>query len=231
MLECPGQSDSVGSEFAPKTCLLMAFREIDQEAVRIPQRSGLLPCLYVPIAARDERSIEKYVGRISRVLSGGKPTQALLIEAHDPPERDARLPIWQLPEAAILHCPRQVWVHVDISGYRRIYSKAFPGESLNGLVLDHVLNRRVARLKGFSYIRIVPISRGANSSSGGLAEKWSVDYHSSERMRKINAASKASVQYADLADIVKMLDIKTGGALMDPVNEAQALVDLPRDRT
>jgi len=47
-------------------------------------------------------------------------------------------------------------------------------------------------------------------------------------MRKSNKESKASIQYADLADIVKMLNIKTGGALMDPVNEAQALVDLPK---
>jgi hypothetical protein len=46
-------------------------------------------------------------------------------------------------------------------------------------------------------------------------------------MRAINARSKASVQYADLADLVKMLDMKTGNSIMDGVNEAQALVDWP----
>lgn len=205
----------------------MACRETDQAAIRIPQASGLLPCLYVPIAARDECAIERYVGRISEVLAAGK-FRALLVESADPPERDNRLPIWEHPEVAVLHHPRQVWVHVDYRAYRTAYNKAFPDVSLMGVVLDHVMNRRVARLKEFTYIRIVPISRAANSSSGGLAERWGVAYHSTPEMRRKNKESKASVQYADLADIVKMLNIKTGGSLMDPVNDAQVLVDLPK---
>ncbi|MEA2235919.1 MAG: hypothetical protein QOC81_643 [Thermoanaerobaculia bacterium] len=87
------------------------------------------------------------------------------------------------------------------------------------------MNRRVARLKGFRYIRIVPISRAANSSSGGLSEKWGVAYHSTARMIASNKDAGTFVQYADLADIVKMLNIKTGGSLQDAVNEAQALVE------
>jgi hypothetical protein len=205
----------------------MNCREIDQEAIRIPQRSGLLPCLYVPIAAKDEYAIQKYVGEITEILADGTPNKALLVESYDPPERDTRLPIWQQENAAILHHPRQVWVHVDYHAYRKTYNKAFQEDSLKGLVLDHILNRRVARLKGFIYLRIVPISRAANSSSGGLSEKWSVEYHSTPAMMQRNKESKAAVQYADLADIVKMMNIKTGGGIMDPVNEAQALVDLP----
>jgi len=46
-------------------------------------------------------------------------------------------------------------------------------------------------------------------------------------MREQNRASQAVVQYADLADIVKMLDMEGGGSLMDVVNQAQKLVDLP----
>lgn len=41
-------------------------------------------------------------------------------------------------------------------------------------------------------------------------------------------ASPARIQYADLADIVKMLDSKTGGAHQDPVNAAQSLVRPPQ---
>jgi hypothetical protein len=89
------------------------------------------------------------------------------------------------------------------------------------------MNRRIARLKGFSYLRIVPISRGANSSHGSLNEGWAVDYHSAPAMMKKNSESLASVQYADIADIVKMLNIKGGGSFMDNVNDAQKLVDLP----
>ena len=118
-------------------------------------------------------------------------------------------------------------MHVDYGAYRRAYNRAFPDLDLTGLVLDHVMNRRVARLKSFTYLRIVPISRGANSSHGTLSEGWGVEHHSSPEMRERNRASQAVVQYADLADIVKMLDMKGGGSFMDNVNEAQKLVDLP----
>jgi hypothetical protein len=89
------------------------------------------------------------------------------------------------------------------------------------------MNRQVARLKGYTYLRIVPISRAANSSHGGLSEGWGVEYHSSPKMMELNRASQAVVQYADLADIVKMLNMEGGGSFMEIVNEAQKLVDLP----
>lgn len=203
-------------------------RAIDQHAIRIPRDSGLLPCLYVPIAARDLDAIGAYVGRIEMSLAPASvPGRAVLVEAHEPEERDKRLAIWDVPEAAVLHCRQQVWVHVDYRAYRRAYTRAFPDIRLTGLVLDHVMNRRVARLKGFSYLRIVPISRGANSSHGSLSEGWGVQYHGSPEMRAKNKASLARVQYADLSDIVKMLNLKGGGSFMDNVNEAQQLVDLP----
>ena len=87
--------------------------------------------------------------------------KALLVEAYEPEKADARLAIWDVPEAVVLHFPRQVWVHVDYRAYRRAYLQAFPNFDLTGLVLDHVMNRRVARLKGFAYLRVVPIARGA----------------------------------------------------------------------
>jgi hypothetical protein len=202
----------------------METREIDLEAIRIPEQSGVPLCLYVPIAARDQAAIERYVGRIDKIVEGDDTGRAFLVAAHEPPPRDLRLSIWQLEESKIFHASRQVWVHVDFKAYRRAYARAFPEESLENLVLDHVLNRRVARIKGFAFLRIIPISRGANSSSGGLSERWAFEYHSSPDMRRRHLESRASVQYADLADLVKMLDIKTGGSVMDPVNEAQAWV-------
>jgi hypothetical protein len=199
-------------------------RPIDPHAERIAIRSGLLPCLYVPIAARNLLAIETYVGGICRQLAPNSPDMAILVRAHEPESPDARMAIWELPEAAILQAPSQVWVHVDFRAYRRAYLEAFPDFSPAGFVLDHILTRRVARLKGFQYLRIVPISRAANSSHGALSEDWSVEYHSSPEMRAKNQASLALVQYADLADIVKMLNRKGGGSLMDEVNEAQKLV-------
>jgi zona occludens toxin (predicted ATPase) len=121
-------------------------------------------------------------------------------------------------------------VHVDFAYYRNAYAKAFPAENSSDLDVDHVLNRRIAKVKDFAYVRLVAISRAANRSSGGLSEKWGVEYHSSETMRAKNLASPARIQYADLADIVKILDRKTGGSHQDPVNEAQALVRPPKEQ-
>lgn len=71
----------------------MTHRPIDQHAVRIPQQSGLLPCLYIPVAARDTNAIEKYVGKILAPLARGTPSKALLVEAYEPDKPDKRLAI------------------------------------------------------------------------------------------------------------------------------------------
>ena len=205
----------------------MNFRPIDMYAAQMPWMEGLLPCLYVPIAARDSSAIERYVGKIRSQLTLQSKHKALLIKAHESEQPDNRISIWDLPTAEVLHYPRQVWVHVDYSGYRRAYISAFPDADLTDFVIDHVMNRRVARLKGFKYLRVVPVSRAVNSGHGGLSEKWAVEYHSSPKMVKLNNVSKAVVQYADLSDIVKMINMEGGGSLMEIVNEAQKLVDLP----
>jgi hypothetical protein len=184
--------------------------------------------LYIPIAARDLDAITSYVGEIEKPLArGGSTNLAVLVAVNEPEERDSRLAIWDLAEAAMLHSRLQVWLHVDYRAYRRAYLRAFPEVDLTNSVLDHVMNRRVARLKGFTYLRILPISRGANSSHGSLSEGWAVDHHGSPEMMEKNRTSLARVQYADLADIVKMLNRKGGGSFMDNVNDAQRLVDLP----
>lgn len=54
-----------------------------------------------------------------------------------------------------------------------------------------------------------------------------MEYHRSAKMMELNRKSEAMVQYADLADVVKMLNIEGGGSFMENVNEAQKLVDLP----
>lgn len=199
--------------------------EVDPHARRMAVEKFALPdCLHLPIAARTEGAIERYVGRIIDIVAPGKPNKALLIQASWPCEIDTNLAIWQLPQSRALRREKQLWVHVDYRGYRGAYEKAFPADDSAELVIDHVLNRRVARLKDFQYLRVLPISRGANSSSGGLSEKWAVEYHSSPEMRAKNKASPAQIQVADIADIVKMLNYKTGGATQDPVNEAQSLL-------
>ncbi len=197
---------------------------IDINAIRVPQRSGLPPCLYLPIAARSIEAIEEFVGSVERELSQSGSEKALLVKPHRCKAEGCKLTIWKHKDVSILNQLGEVWVHVDYSGYRNAYLRAYPELDRN-LVLDHVLNRREARLKGFSYLRLVPISRAVNSSHGGLSEKWGVDYHSSGKMREINNESNAKIQYADLTNIVKMMNIQGGGGLMENVNIAQELVD------
>jgi hypothetical protein len=203
---------------------------IDDVAREIALNRYALPdCLHIPVAAVDEGSIRSYIGEIEGVLAPGSPHKALLVQAGAPASPDRRLPIWDLPSSSILRQQRQVWVHIGYTRYRDAYRKAFPEEPIDNLVLSHLLNRRIAALKGFSYIRVTPTARGCNSSSG-FSEKWGVALYSpSEPDLPLEQTQEkrrrgARIQYADLADLMVMLNIKIGGGVMAVVNEGQRLV-------
>jgi hypothetical protein len=193
---------------------------IASERVR---RYGIPECLRVPIAAVDEAAIETYVGRITRTLSGNGCRKAFLIEAHAPLPIDPALPIFESPAASILHQSLQVWVHRDYVSYRRAYKRAFPDADLRGWVLSHAMNRRLAGIKGFQFVRLTPTSRAANSSSA-FSEEWAIDRHKVVKQIEANRELGLFVQYADLTDLMLMLDIRLGGGLMDAVNEGQKLI-------
>ena len=86
------------------------------------------------------------------------------------------------------------------------------------------MNSRLAALKGFQFVRLTPTSRAANSSSA-FSEGWAIDLHRAAA-EQIEANRKAGlfVQYADLTDIMLMLNLKLGGGVMDLVNEGQKLL-------
>jgi len=186
-------------------------------------RYGLAECLLVPIAALDERAIAAYVGDVVACLSGGPGRKALLVMAREPPLRDPAFPIWDVAGAEILHQRRQVWVHIAYTCYRRAYRAAFPDEDLGDRVLSHAMNRRVAALRGFQFVRLTPTSRGANSSSA-FSEGWGVALHSEPAQTAANRSRGASIAYADLTELMLLLDMKLGGGVMDAVNEGQRLV-------
>jgi hypothetical protein len=189
-------------------------------------RFGLPGCLHVPIAAVDEAAISTYVGEIQRVLSGSRGRRAFLVHTKGPPPLDDRFPIWELDGSEILHQRHQVWVDVAYGRYRDAYRAAFPDEVIIGRVLSHAMNRRVAALKGFRFVRITPTTRAANSSSA-FSEKWGVALHSSPAQIAFNRSRGAFIQYADLTELMLMLDIRLGGGVMDVVNEGQRLIRLP----
>ncbi len=195
-----------------------------QAGITASRSFGLPPCLHVPIGARDRAAIESFIGSIERVLTPGDPAKALLVSAYDPAPLDDRLPIWRLPASSVFHAVQQIWVHVDYRKYRRAYCDVF-GSLSRDEVIDHVMNRRVAGIKGMQYVRVVPISRAANSSSGSMSERYGVAHHLTEAATAYRLTHPANIQYADIADLVKMLNVLTGGRFQDAVNDAQVLVD------
>lgn len=204
---------------------------VDQAAKEIALRRSALPeSLHVPIAAIDEDAIEKHIGNIVRVLIKGPSAKALLIKAGPPPATDDRLPIWGLRESAIFHRPMQVWVRAEYNGYRAAYRKAFPNEGIDGKVLSHCMNRRHAMLKGFQYMRIVPATRATNSSSA-FSENWGIDIFSKPNELQSFKTRGVSIHYADLVDLMVMMDMQVGGGLMELVNEAQRLIKPQTDAT
>ena len=202
----------------------MSFK-VDKIARDIALHRFVLPeCLHVPIAALDEEAIKTYIGDIVEVLAKGTPNKAFLVQVKEPPPTDDRLPIWKMEEGAIFHRQMQVWVHVGYTRYRHAYRKAFPSEDIAGRVLSHAMNRRVAALKGFQYMRITVTSRGSNSSSA-FSENWGVALHGAPAQTPEKARRGAFIQYADLSDLLLMMDLKLGGGVMSVVNEGQSLVE------
>jgi hypothetical protein len=168
------------------------MRETDELAKELAVRWGMPSDLHVPIAARNIDAIIRYIGSATKISSS-----AFIVAPYEVPPRNPKLRIWKIQEADIFHHPRQVWVHVNYTSYRKAYSFAFPDQDLKNLVVDHIMNRRLARLKGFEYVRVVPISRSANSSSGNITEKYGVAYHSTPGIKQHNALNQPSIQYCD----------------------------------
>ena len=204
--------------------------KIDNVAREVAFKKWVLPeCLHVPIAAVDESSICRYIGAIVGVVSFTTARRALLVKIPPPPKREQRLPIWELAESAVLYQPIQLWVHVNYTGYRKAYKRAFPKEDITKKVINHILNRRGARIKEYEYVRVSSVTRGVNSSSG-YSENWGVNLKRKPDMTKEEIRDGAHIQYADLCDLMVMMNIKVGGGVMDIVNEGQYLVDLQNKR-
>jgi len=88
------------------------------------------------------------------------------------------------------------------------------------------MNRRIAAIKGFQYVRITPTSRRANSSSA-LSEKWGVALFGKPSELAAFKRHGLAIQYADLGDLMLMLDLNLGGGIMDAVNAGQKLIRPP----
>ncbi|MFC7700867.1 hypothetical protein ACFQX9_29790 [Bradyrhizobium sp. GCM10028915] len=195
---------------------------IDDIAKDIALTRWALPeCLHVPIAALDEDAIRNYVGAVERVVSGPGLRSALLVTLagrYCSSSSDQRS-----TNVGILHARRQVWVHIAYKAYRPAYKRAFPGENIDGLILSHAMNRDTAAYKGFDFVRITPASGVANLSSA-FTQQWAKNRHRPESPVVTRRAGPPFIQYADLSDLMLMLDMMVGGGVMDAVNEGQQLL-------
>jgi hypothetical protein len=186
---------------------------VDEAAKEIALRRWALPeCLHVPVAAVDEDAIRSYIGDIQPILSGRAPYKALVVTVLNPAIIDPLLPINDHPNSGILHARKQLSVHIGFNRYREAYRKAFPEQDIREHVLSHAMNRRTAALKGFDFVRITPVSRAENSSSG-FSEKWGVELHGSERAITIRRLRPPYIQYGDLSDLMLMLDMRLNDRL------------------
>ncbi|WP_339744378.1 hypothetical protein [uncultured Maricaulis sp.] len=199
-------------------------REIDTAArEQVLHTFGIPECLHVPVAAVDEAAIHTHIGEIVQHLGRRTPPGAFLVHVDEPPPRSESLPIWEKEGSAVFHRREQVWAHVSYTRYREAYRRAFPDENIAQLILSHCMNRRVAAIKGFQYVRITPTSRRANSSSA-FSEKWGVALYSKPSELAAFKRRGLAIQYADLSDLMLMLDLNLGGGIMDAVNAGQKLI-------
>lgn len=186
-------------------------------------RWGLPECLHIPIAAVDEDAIRNYVGDVERVVSGRGLRKAFLVTVPERMEIDPLLPISDHPNAGIFHARQQVWVHVAYKPYRPAYKRAFPDENIDGLILSHTMNRDTAAHKGFDFVRLTSVSGVANVSSA-FSEQWAKELHKPKQPVVTRRTGPPFIQYADLSDLMLMLDMMLGGGVMDAVNEGQKLL-------
>ncbi len=197
---------------------------------------GLPTCLRVPVAAASVQALSDFIGEVvATVQDRTGATVALKVRAFNrgfPQHPVAKL--WQTElgnaYAAILFPEFQVWVHVDYRGYRAAYGRFEMGAISSEVFLDHIQNRRAARLRWYChpFLRLCPVSRLTNTNSGHAtgAEGVEVEYVKSllaspEKSRALKERVSAyQVRYADNADLTKMIDIAPGTQIMNGVRDS-----------
>ena len=119
----------------------------------------------------------------------------------------------------MLFDPIQVWVSPSYTWYRAAYIKVKGGESVSGRVLAHTFNRRLAAIRGYRFVRLVAVSRSANSSSG-YTEQWGIEHNSQSQVVQ-------RIRYADLSDLMVLFDLHVGGGVLESFRVAQDLIEVP----
>jgi hypothetical protein len=177
--------------------------------------NALDPCLIIPTAARSIEAIEQYVGNIQVLPSNRKWCYVSFTLLEAPNDKE----VWKHPRAHFIQQPLQCWVHVDYTGYRMRYRCCFPEIDTRGMVIDHILNRRFARVLGYNYIRLIHVGRGINSSSGRGMEYDVINYNNPDGLDKFTEHEDL-ICYADPSDLMKILNLKVGAFPLNNVRDS-----------
>ncbi|GAB5561817.1 MAG: hypothetical protein SynsKO_34640 [Synoicihabitans sp.] len=170
--------------------------------------SGLPESLILPVGAKSVEAIEAFVGPM---IERGRDDKWLLVDYKPLAPSDSSL-AWKEERSRWYHVSPQCWVEVDYTAYRQAYQRCYPDLSLRGWVIDHILNRRLARAKGFRYVRLIHVSRGVNSSSGRGSESDVISYRNPDGLKAERfQESPHQIFYAAPDDLLKMLNVKVGG--------------------
>lgn len=174
---------------------------------------GLHHSLVIPIGAKSKESIEKYVGSIDKIIGDSKA----FIVGFEPLALPNELPVWKHSRCSHLAASQQIWVDIDYKDYRKVYNTHCKDVE-KGDVIDHIMNRRLARGLGYKYVRLLHVSRETNSSSGRGGESFAME--NLPTGIKINPdINKSEIVYADPMDLLKMLNVKVGGFGLDAVRD------------
>ena len=73
-------------------------------------------------------------------------------------------------------------------------------------------------------MRLTPVSGVANVSSA-FSKQWAKALHKPKGPVVARRTGPPFIQYADLSDLMLMLDMMLGGGVMDAVNEGQRLLE------
>ena len=163
--------------------------------------------LLTPIAAMNLDAISKHVGNFKFI--DGTNQQALIVD-WQPYDNDFNEKFNEFHFVERIHQPQQVWVTVDYKNYRKTYFELFTNiEKSNNLVVDHIFNRRLARIWDYKYIRLIDVDRSINSSSGRGQEAFGVDLMKDDDAYRAKVRDR-DISYADPFDLVKIVNLPVG---------------------
>lgn len=182
--------------------------------------ASLSKCFVTPIASKSILAIEKHVGKIEHI---GKYTDEAFIVHFQRYENPNDFNVWKHPRSYFINCEKQLWVDVNFGKYRSTYKKVFPEfEIEKNTAIDHLMNRKLARALDYKYIRLMHIDKINNSLHGLSHETLSIRGDKDDlKSKELKQASHIiiekerqkdqQIQYADILELAKLLDLKTHG--------------------